>query len=207
MAASDNNSFSSGEYSDLETFIIINRTAHAFSSSLSLFAMYDFREDFFSMKGSLKLLYASDIELPKNIVIIGVNPRLESPILNIKIRRFVEEHNIVSFIFGFVSNLNFRFKHMGLFFNRRNYGIANFFLLDALVFTSEKYIAGSSCHYVYRIAENISALNKYEIGNQLHSARFQSGINFFLGQPFGKLLKNFKREFVVAMLHHVEDIF
>lgn len=207
MRFSDNNSFSSSEYSDLEIFATINRAGHTFSLPLSLSFLPDFRENFFSTKESVRLLYASDAERPKSVVIIGVNPRLESPVLNIKIRRFVEEHNASAFLFGFASNLNFKFKHGGLFFNRRNYAVVDSLLSEALVFTSERYTVPSTSRQIYRIAEHISVLNKHEVGSQTHNARFQSGMNFFLGQPFEKILKNFKRDFIVAMLHHVEDIF
>lgn len=74
----------------------------------------DFRKNIFGTNSSRGFIFSLEGDMPKNITLEFVNPRLESPILNLKLRRFVLEYQAVVKVIGFVSNLNYDYTHSAL---------------------------------------------------------------------------------------------
>lgn len=58
-----------------------------------------------------------DKEILQPVVIFNLNIRFESPVLNMKLRKLVNNNNVVVYLVGFVSNFNYDFIHLSVFFN------------------------------------------------------------------------------------------
>ncbi|HMP27983.1 MAG TPA: hypothetical protein PKD85_00180 [Saprospiraceae bacterium] len=150
-----------------------------------------------------QFLFNAEYTKPTSIILVGVNTRLESPILNIKIRRFAEEESIKIFLVGFSSNLNFNFIHKNTVMDKQHILWLNVFIEGALLVTRiNNAILGPVS---YNIANNLAVIHQFDIfGYMLTNTRGQ--LSLLLGQPetypTGVLTK-----FIVATLHHVEDDF
>jgi hypothetical protein len=55
----------------------------------------------------------SDFLKIRNLILINLNLRYESPLLNVQIRLHQQEHNLEVLLVGYLSNTNFDFVHLG----------------------------------------------------------------------------------------------
>lgn len=100
-----------GEYTDLETITAFRDLFFAHSGRLSLNQQLNFSSDIYGL-GTEKYFFSTDEQIPTQIVLLDVNLRLESPILNIKIRKLIEEKSVNTKVVGFYANLNYEVEHL-----------------------------------------------------------------------------------------------
>lgn len=100
-----------GEYTDLETITAFRNLFFGHSGKLSVKHQLNFSSDIYGF-GAEKYFFSSDEHIPTQIILLDVNLRLESPVLNIKIRKLIEEKSVNTKVIGFYANLNYEVEHL-----------------------------------------------------------------------------------------------
>ena len=109
-------SYDLGDFLDIESSSFFKKTSgllgfSTLKNSLHYVPLNDFRHDY----GCTQLSLINSLEetnLPDAIYLIHSSPRFESPLLNLKIRRFNDEFGVNIFKVGVISNTNYNFVHI-----------------------------------------------------------------------------------------------
>lgn len=201
-----NFAMSVGEYEDLETVSSLLNFQNRFSiSAASLTGFYDFRKNLYGKSVVRSYLFGSNREVLDRFVIVNCNPRLESPILNIKIRILVVEKQILVYLFGFVGNLNYEFTHLSY---SKMTPLVFFTLAEKTLFIFNRKTFENFDVAFYRIFKNVGEVSCFELGfRNILSENIGFCVQLFFGQPHKGAFFNLVYSFFVSLLHHVEDDF
>lgn len=113
--------FGSGSFLDLETAYSLKQfvSSYGFRCGLDI-ALGNIKNSDSRMNYILKIeQFEPDYLKTRNIGLVNLNLRYESPLLNIQVRAQQQEHELEVFVLGFLSNTNFSFLHIGTQFTRR----------------------------------------------------------------------------------------
>jgi NADH-quinone oxidoreductase subunit G len=201
-----------GLYNDIESIFLLKTFINLNKSNIVLDNFFingkncDLRSNYLIIK-KLNNLFLNDSTI---LLIVGVNLRLEYPILNIKIRKLVLENNLKVFYIG--NNINLNYKYIHISNNYKNFykflegkhWLCNFFLkkysyimLPANLFNNlnikkyDKYISN-----FYFLVNNSSNINSAEVGfiNEKRNIikKNQYNLLYFLNTDFDLKTKGFK---------------
>jgi hypothetical protein len=199
-----------GEYADLESCEAEKQLSFFLSSQFAPLRSYDFSSSIHG-RGYEKYFFSVTDILPKRLFLLNTNLRLESPVLNIKVRRLVVESSVSVFLVGFHANLNYEIKHLSLLFNRD--AILNLYALGdntAIICgaISDLTSLGNLSLFtsLYKTWKNIGSVSVAHVkGKKSDTKNNVNQLRFFIGQP--ELSQFSKTGFLIALLHHVEDSF
>lgn len=205
--------FTYGEYTDLETAVSLKK----FYTNLSVLSFgnnfYDFRENFFGNEFFIEGEKPINISNKKTLILDNVNPRLESPVLNLKLKKLLNENqSYVVFVVGFLSNLNYEFVHLGNLFQKKQFLLENslnYKNSETVYITKNIAIKGANSFMksFYRVSESIATLsmeeNSFVCGDKFFTT--YQHITFNLGYPTKGISTTSKNSFSIRLLHHIAD--
>lgn len=204
-----------GDLIDLETIFI-------FKKFLNKLGFQSFKIDYFNNflnTVNLREFYICTlnnikIKLLNNLIFIGLNLRLENPILNLKIRKHVLQSNLKIFNFGFNYNLTYTINNFG----NNIYSLINFFegksILCQNFFKNKLTYILIGYHIFYRkdflFFKNLIYLFKLFFKNFDGSYFFQGAniiSNLEIGMNSCNLIKNFNLNKKILYLLDMDNIF
>jgi NADH-quinone oxidoreductase chain G len=198
--------YNTGDFLDIESSFFLKKT----TSLLGFTTWKNNHEnkispDFRTNYGCTQLTLLNSLDennLPESLFLIHSNPRFESPLLNLKIRRFNDEFGVEVFKIGFISNTNHNFIHMN--------HILNHYSLNKILFFKNPLIFAPT--YVELPNQLLNKIN-LNITNMVSketnlipnwSGCHVEGIKFNLGFPELQNMFYFSN-FTINFLHHMED--
>jgi len=193
--------FEFGEFLDLEALTALKFLQLNTSSQVCGLAEYDFRNQFCGNRNSDFYLFGGGTpQIPNTIILININPRLESPLLNLKLRNLAVAEHVSTWIFGFISNTNFSFEHKLYNLNTVSTMLSG---KESLLIIAKRMPENidrySSC---YLVSENYSLLGAREVFGRMPLSK--SEMRIACGSPEYKLLEDVAFRFNTMLLHHVD---
>lgn len=205
-------SFLFGDYNNLETIITCKNNYNFFSYQNNWEVIYDFRKNLYGSSANFGFFTKKNSDL-KKIILLGVNPRFQSPVLNLKLKSLINEKRLEVLLLGVATNLNYNFTHISLtgngklacFFEKDSFAGNNFIICN----TAKKNILNSEFINFYSVASSVSEICLHEVFyRKKWEGERKSCITFFLGQPENvRCHYNMKNMFFLKFYHHVEDTF
>lgn len=152
---------------------------------------FNFSSNIYGFNTDKYLFSDVDHGVPGLIILLNVNLRLESPVLNIKIRKLLVEKFVNIKLVGFYANLNYEVEH----FVGGSASLNEFFKVS--VQHKPFIICGSGASLssvlmaisesVYKVQQNLGAVSAAEVlggpPESLMGSRFRGVFRFLLGQP------------------------
>lgn len=163
----------SGEINDLETLVAYKDFGNKVLETSNFFIQKDinninsdFRENF-SFNNTYYKVDQADL-----VILVGLNPRIESPVFNIRLRRLYSQKKKFIFSLGFGINLSYYSSLSGLNMNN----IINLFegrsLLSNLVSKSKQPLIIFGESFIRRLDSNSLELFRFIMNNLMNSRKF-----------------------------------
>jgi hypothetical protein len=197
------------EYNDLESVDACKNIIN-FLNAVNGVSQLEYKTDFRTNYSGGQSVFSQlkNLETVKKVIVLGVNPRLESPILNIKIRRLVIDYGITVLVYGPLTNLNYEFEHIFTGFKAQKdvfnlelareqttLAVGTFHFNSLCLHSFEKYGISES---IGKISISESFAKKPNLG--------RGYLELNLGHPnYNHDLNLTVNIFKIFLLHHVED--
>lgn len=196
--------FENGNFLDLETASYIKAYSSLLSTKplLSKFSC-DFRSEFGII--DLEQLNMDSDNQVSNLFLYNINLRFESPILNLKIKKLINQvhKDIKIYNIGFLSNFNYKCKHLNLGLCRRTLNFINSSKKSLLFKNINSSFPKSPFSMVFEVADNLAKLTTREVSIKGYRKGVSPSLISFDGLGSGTF--SYHSFLSIYLLHHIEE--